>query len=135
MAYVEGYMNQVLGDRNYQPKNEYGNIQGMQNDTKRGNWASSDLIGSTLGSGPKESPITMAVNNLEKDLAMLGESLNQLRNMIAPVMRSESPQPREDDKVEKAAADVPMVIMIAAVDSQVREFTRQVRNMVERVAL
>jgi hypothetical protein len=89
---------------------------------------------STIGGiqTPRESPITQALNNLERDLNVMQEVAHGLAGRLNPILSP--PTPCEADK-EYPGSGVPMVTAIAEVDKRVRQTTALLRDLIERVAL
>jgi hypothetical protein len=78
--------------------------------------------------------IPQAVAQMEKDLYLLGETLNELRNRLGPVIRPESPQvAQEQDK--QHGPDVPMVNMIAMATRMIRSLTATAQDLVRRLEI
>jgi hypothetical protein len=126
---------------NYDPKAEYI----KQSDT-RAQWAGNDLgasmanstVGGTIRGGLGEDPkigsraVPQAASQLEKDLYLLGECLNELRNRLSPVMRSARPEVA-NEQTKSQMSDVPMVAMIACATGMVRTHVATVQDLVGRL--
>jgi hypothetical protein len=75
--------------------------------------------------------IPQAVAQIEKDLYLLGETLNELRNRLGPVMRPDTPQvAQEQDKQHNPG--VPMVNAIAMATRMIRSLTATAQDLVKR---
>jgi hypothetical protein len=80
--------------------------------------------------------IPQAVAQMEKDLYLLGETLNELRNRLGPVMRPESPQVEQEQEQEKQhSPDVPMVAAIAMATRMIRSITGTAQDLVKRLEI
>ena len=99
-----------------------------------------DLLNcATTGLGRIEDPklpnraLPKAMQYLEKELSFLGESINELRNRMNPLMRPEPPQPACEQKQSPSA--VPMVQELERYAEAVNAFANQVRDLVERLEI
>lgn len=70
---------------------------------------------------------------LEKELSFLGESVNELRNRLNPLMRPEPPQNPCEQK--QSPSTVPMVQELERYAGAVNAFANQVRDLVERLEI
>jgi hypothetical protein len=77
--------------------------------------------------------LPQAMQYLEKELSYLGESLNELRNRLNPLMRPEPPQPTCEQK--QSPSTVPMVQELERYAGVVNAFANQVRDLVERLEI
>ena len=99
-----------------------------------------DMINcATTGLGRIEDPklsnraLPKAMQYLEKELSFLGESVNELRNRLNPLMRPEPPQTPCEQK--QSPSTVPVVQELERYAGAVNAFANQVRDLVERLEI
>lgn len=93
----------------------------------------------TTGLGRIDDPklpnraLPKVMQHLEKELSFLGESINELRNRLNPLMRPEPPQNPCEQK--QSPSTVPMVQELERYAEAVNAFANQVRDLVERLEI
>lgn len=86
------------------------------------------IAGGNLGEQTQEPPVVVAMNQLDRNLAMLQDHIIQLESRLAPILQEIPPAPKELNRVVRDLGGT------SALVCQIRSLNNHVINLQDRIA-